>query len=266
MTLEGFWQENKRFVLVVGGGALVFLVGWMVIGSVLGDELSSRKRAADSTQRKLSSEPMYTSDDLRRFEAENTALKAAYDTLSDATAWKSRPLYTLDAKRGAPSNQYFAAVAATRDELMRRAGRANLRLPEDMGLPALSPTRESDIARYLQGLDLVDRAVRYALETNCRRIDRIQIQLDPRLTSKAGVGMIERTRVTMNLSGAPRPLVEFLARTQEKAPLEGAGPAALEPLLVERCEMQLTRGKTDEAGLEVVFVVARIVPPAKPEE
>ncbi len=268
MNLEGFWQENKRFVLVVGGGALVFLVGWIAIGSVLGDELASRKRAADSTQRKLSSEPMYTTEDLRALEAENAQLKTAFDILSDASAWKDRAPYALDPKRGAPSNQYFAAVASTREELLRRAGRANLRIPEDLGLPALSPTRESDIVRYLQGLDLVDRAVRFALDTGCRRIDRIQIQLDPRLSSKAGVGLIERTRVTLNLSGAPGPLVAFLTRTQDAKPL-GDGPTtgpALGPLLVERCEMQQPRGKNDEISLEVVFLVARIVPPTKPEE
>ncbi|MCY2960455.1 MAG: hypothetical protein NTY35_09855 [Planctomycetota bacterium] len=265
MNLEGFWQENKRFVLVVGGGALVFLAGWIAIGSMLGDDLAAQRRAAESAQRKLSSEPMYSADDHRQLEAENEALKTALDTLTSSVTWKARPLYALDAKRGAPSNQYFAAVAATREDLLRRAGRANLRLPEDLGLPALSPTREGDILRYLEGLDLVDRAVRIALESGCERVDRIQIQLDPRLNSKQGVGTLERTRVTLNLSGRPDPLVAFLARSQESAPLaDGSGAAG--PLLVERCEMQPTRSKTSEAGLEVVFLVARIVPPAAPQQ
>lgn len=265
MNLEGFWQENKRFVLVVGGGAVAFLVGWLAIGSFLGDDLAAQRRAAESTQRKLAGEAMYTVEDQRRLEDENTALKAAFETLQGSVAWKARPTYALDAKRGAPSNQYFGAVAATREDLLRRAGRANLRVPEDLGLPALSPTRESDIVRYLEGLDLVDRAVRFALETGCERIDRIQIQIDPRLNSKKGVGTLEKTRVTVNLSGRPGPLVAFLARTQESAATaDGSGAAG--PLLVERCEMQPARTKTDEAGLEVVFVVARIVPPAAPEE
>lgn len=265
MNLEGFWQENKRFVLVVGGGALVFMTGWIAIGSVLGDDLSAQRRAAESAQRKLSSEPMYGAEDLRRLEDENAALKSAYDTLSAAVAWKARAPFALDAKRGAPSNQYFAAVAATREDLLRRAGRANLRVPEDLGLPALSPTREGDILRYLEGLDLVDRAVRFALEAGCERIDRIQIQLDPRLHSKQGVGTVERTRVTMNLSGRPDPLVAFVSRTQESAPAAD-GSGAVGPLLVERCEMQPARTKTDEAALEIVFLVARIVPPATPPE
>lgn len=265
MNLEGFWQENKRFVLVVGGGALAFLVGWIAIGSVLGDDLAAQRRAAESSQRKLSSEPMYTADDMRRLEALNEALKSAQAKLAESVTWKPRPLYAVDAKRGSSSNQYFAAVAATREDLLRRAGRANLRIPEDLGLPALSPTREGDILRYLEGLDLVDRAVRFALEAGCERIDRIQIQLDPRLNSKKGVDTIERTRVTMNLSGSPSPLVAFLARTQELAPAADES-GAVGPLLVERCEMQPARTKTDEAGLEVVFLVARIVPPATPLE
>jgi hypothetical protein len=261
VNLEAFWQENKRFVLLVGGGAAAFLVGWLAIGTVLGDELAAQRRAAESAQRKLAAEPMYTADDLARLEDENAALRAASEKLAAAVAWQARPLFALDAARGAPSNQYFAAVAATREDLLRRAGRANLRVPEDLGLPALSPTKEGEILRYLEGLDLVDRAVRFALESGCQRVDRIQIQLDPKLNSKAGVGTLERTRVTLNLSGAPGPLTAFLARAQDPAATaDGSGAAG--PLLLERCEMIPARTKTDEATLEVVFVVARIAAPA----
>ncbi len=265
MDLEGFWQENKRSVLIVGGGALAFFVGWLAIGSFLGNDRDAQVTAASRTQRKLSSESMYSADDLRTIEGANDKLKSAVDTLSGAVAWKARPLFTLEPQRGTPSNQYFAAVAATREDLHRRAGRANLRVPEDLGLPALSPTREGEILRYMQGLDLVDRAIRFALEAGCERIDRIQIQLDPKLTSKQGVGAIERTRVTFNLSGRPSPLVAFVKRTQEAAPAAD-GSGAVGPLLIERLEMQPPRAKPDEAGLEVTFVVARILPQAPPQE
>jgi len=267
VNLEAFWQENKRFVLLVVGGTLVFLIGWIAIQSVLGDDLAAQRRSAESSQRKLASEAMYTADDYKKLEAENAALVTAVDSLSSAVTWKARPLFALDSKRGAPSNQYFAAVAATREDLLRRAGRANLRIPEDLGLPALSPTKEGDIVRYLEGLDLVDRAVRFALEVGCQRIDRIQIQLDPKLNSKAGVGTLERTRITMNLSGAPAPLVAFLARTQEAEVVPDESRAA-GPLLVERCEMTPARATTraDEGSLEVVFVVARIVAAPKVDQ
>jgi len=267
VNLEAFWQENKRFVLLVVGGALVFLVGWIAIQSLLGDDLAAQRRSAESSQRKLASEPMYSADDYKKLEAENGTLIAAVETLTNAVSWKARPLFALDSKRGAPSNHYFAAVAATREDLLRRAGRANLRIPEDLGLPALSPTKESDIVRYLEGLDLVDRAVRFALETGCQRVDRIQIQLDPKLNSKVGVGTLERTRITMNLSGPPAPLVAFLARSQE-AEVQADGSLAAGPLLVERCEMTPARAsnRADEGSLEVVFVVARIVAAPKVDQ
>ncbi len=265
MDLEGFWQENKRFVLSVGGGALAFLVGWIAIGSVLGDDLAAQRRAAESTQRKLGSEPMYSADDLRAAEAQNEALLRTVAQFTEAVAWRTRPLYAIDPRRGPPSNQYFGAVDATREDLLRRAGRANLRLPEDLGLPALSPTREGEVARFLAGLDLVDRAVRMALETGCERIDRIQITLDPKYNSKQGVGAIERTRVTFNFTGRPAPLLDFLVRTQDPAPVaDGSGAAG--PLLIERVEMQPARNKTDEAGLEIVFIVARLAVATSPEE
>jgi hypothetical protein len=103
--------------------------------------------------------------------------------------------------------------------------------------------------------------VRWAVETGCERIDRIQIQLDPRLSSKQGVGALERTRVTFALSGRPAPQIAFLARTQESRPVDDGG-GVIGPLMIERCEMQPARGKPDEAGLEVVFLVARLTPVA----
>lgn len=259
MDLEGFWQENKRFTLVAGGGALAFLVGWLAIGSYLGDDLAAQRRAALSTQQKLSKEPLYTADQQREAEERNASLEQAAEELSKAVAFAPRPAFALDRKRGVPGQQYFAAVAATREDLLRRAGRANLRLPEDLGLPALSPTKEGDIVRHLEALDLIDRAVRMALESGVERVDRIQIQIDPRLTSKQGVGAIERTRVTFTLSGRPGPLVAFLARTQSAEAL-GDGSGAAGPLLVERADMQPARNKADEAGLEAVFIVARLTP------
>jgi hypothetical protein len=265
LDLEGFWQENKRFVLAVGGGAIAFFVGWAVIGSTLGDELSAQRRAADGTQRKLASEALFDAEAVRTAEAQNEALRQAVEELTRRIDWRARPEFQLDPRRGAPANQYFAAVAAAREDLLRRAGRANLRVPEDLGLPALSPTQEGDIARHLAALDVIDRAVRMALESGCERIERIQIQLDPRLGSRQGLGAIERTRVAFELRGRPEPLVAWLARTQSSANLaEGGGPGG--PLRIERCEMQPARNKADEAGLEVVFLVAQVRAEERAEE
>jgi hypothetical protein len=252
MDLANYWQENKRFLVTLSAGVIVFLIGWMLIGKFFGGELAAQRRAADSTARKLATEAMYGQTELEQAEALNKELRQASDELSKLVAFQPRPPFVLDAKKGSASNQYFATVSTLREELLTLASRANMRLPDDLGLPALSPTREAEIARYLEALDLVERAVRAALAAQVERIDKIEIKLDPKLSSKQGVGSIEKTRVEMRLSGKPAPLSDFLVRSQD-----AREPG---PLLIEKCEMQPARNKVDEAGLDVTLIAARLAP------
>lgn len=258
MDLANYWQENKRFLVTVASGAIVFAILWMVIDRSLGADLRSQRAIVSSTTRKLEKEALYSPAELAAAEEEHAALTSALATLTKAAAFVPRPPYALDARRGSPSSQYFAAVASVREDLLKKAGRANLRLPVDLGLPALSPTREPDIARHLEALDLVDRAVRMALAAGCERIDKIEIRLDPRLTSREGVGRIERTRVSLSLSGKSGPLSAFVLLSQSAGEKDQQGVELGGPLVVEKAEMLPSRAGT-EALLDVTFVCARIV-------
>ncbi len=257
MDLQNYWQENKRFVVSVAAGAIVFAVGSMLIGSFFRAELAQQRRSADATAKKLRSESMYTQSDLATAQKERDETAQAVEVLRTSVAFAPRRDFVLDPARGAASNQYFGAVSRVREELLTLAGRANLRLPEDLGLPALSPTRESEIERYLEALDLVDRAARMAISAGVQRIDRIEIKLDPGLTSRQGVGQIESTRVEFNMSGRPTPLVRFLEESQSPGGSAVSGEP-VGPLLIEKAQMQPARTKTEEVGLEVTFVVARV--------
>ena len=60
MDLDGYWQENKRFVLTVAGGFLVFLIAFLVLDSSYGAEArGSRARLAElvGRLRRLASGP-----------------------------------------------------------------------------------------------------------------------------------------------------------------------------------------------------------------
>ena len=272
MDVNGYWQENKRFVVFVASGVIVFVIGSMLVNSFFRNELVAQKRSADSATKKLKTEPMYRDSDLAAAQKENEALKVAVATLASAVAFDARPQFRFDPAKGSASNQYFATVSSVREELLTLAGRSNLRLPEDLGLPALSPTREADIVRYLEALDLVDRAARIAMATGVERIDALEIKLDPKLTSRQGAGDIERTTVEFKISGRPSPMVQFLTLSQSAnltkelaADAKAAAPAtvfskaALGPLLIDKMEMVPSRTKpNEEAVLEVTFVVARL--------
>jgi hypothetical protein len=250
MDLNEYWQENKRFVVSVASGLIVFVTGSMLVNGFFRDDLVQQKKSAASTESKLKNEAMYSPADLTLAEKEHEDLKHAVDVLSKAVEFEPRAAFRLDPQRGSANNQYFQAVSTTREHLLTDCGRGNLRIQEDLGLPALSPTHDSEIERYLAALDLVDRAVRVALAAGIERIDKMQILLDPKLTSRQGVGDVERTRVTFGISGHTNPMVEFLLRTQT--------PADYPALLIEKAEIQPALGKVDEAKLDVTFVLAQL--------
>lgn len=250
MNLGDWWQENKRFAVVTASGAIVVVIGLMLIDEFFASDLRVNQAALVRTRSKLANDKLYVADQLAALQADHQELAAATQELEAAVRFVPRAPFRADPKRGAIGNAYFQTVSTVREDLLTLAGRAGMRLPEDLGLPALSPTREPEIERYLEGLDLVDRAARMALAAGVERVDKLQIKLDPKLHSKDGVGAIERTRVEATLSGRPGPLVQFLMLTQ--AERDGG------PLLIEKLEMAPARNKTDEATLEIVLVAARL--------
>jgi hypothetical protein len=247
MDLENLWQENKRFVLTVAGGVLVFMIGEMIIGQVFGDELNAERRSVASANRDLG-EAMFGADDLTRARSENRALRGALQDLAHAAAFSAREQYRIDPAAGSASSQFFGTVSSAREELLTLAGRNDLRVPDAVGLPALSPTRDGDIERHLEALDLIDRVVHACVDAGVERIDSIDIKLDPKLDAREGVGRVERTRVDFTLSGRTAPIQRFLLATQ----------AGDEPLVVQAMELVPSRRSEDEARLEISFTIVRL--------
>jgi hypothetical protein len=252
--VDDFWQENKPFVLGVAAGAVLFGIGWYAIGETLGADLRTQ-RARLTTLEKQAAQPRYTAADQGRAQAERDRLSEAVATLGDAVGFDARPEFALDG--GSPANRYFAVQSRVREELLTLAGRAGLVLPEGLGLPALSPTREQEIVRYLEALDVVDRVVRFAIEAGCERIDEIRIALDPRRVSGKSIPDIERTSIEFDLIGPSAPMAKWIALTQQ----ERHGGV----ILIDKLNLQASRTKVDEARLEVVFRVAHLYGEAQPE-
>ncbi len=248
MDLNDYWQENKKFVALVALGLVVFGLGELLISSFIGDELRAT-RASLAARRRALAEPRYQTAQLDTAREQNEALRAALGRLEAQVAFQPRPGFSLGADASSPTGRYFTRVTEVREALSREAGRRAVRLPEDLGLPALAPTKPEEIERHLAALDLIERVVRLAFEHGVPRIERIDIKLDPGLGSRRGVGLIERTSVRMRISGPSAALARLLLATQT--------PGG-QPLLLEEVEMQPERARADEARLDVVFVVARV--------
>ena len=258
MDLGGYWQENKRFVVGVGAGALLFLVGLVVESSIWEDQRNDTRRRIQGLKNQLE-EASYTAEDLAEAERENAALRGVVERLGTVADFQPRPEFAREEAGGSASNQYLRAVSRVREELESRANRAGIALDLELGMPELSPTVEAEIERYLEALDLVETVVDLAIRSRVQRIDKIQVRLDPGLSSRQGLGRIERTKVVFDLTGSSLALDRLLVWTQRP-------PADGRVLLVDAFEMQNARGKEGEVRLEVTFVVPRVrAPEATPE-
>ncbi len=258
MDLNDYWQEHKRFVMTVASGGLLFVVGWLAVGSIFRDGIDKKKREIAQRRADLG-KPVFDSQDLADAREENERLQEAVERLISMTEFQALEAFRLDPADpagGSASNQYLRALSRVREELIPRAKRANLEIDSALGMPALSPTRDDEIIRYLEALDLVSSVVDLAIASQVRRVERIQIHLDPGLNSREGVGAIERTRISFTLSGRSQALERMLARTQR--------PGGGRILHVDSAEMVPSRGREDEVRLEITFALARLASP--PEE
>jgi len=249
MDLNDYWQENKRFVLTVVAGLIAFAIGNALIGSFIGDELASQRRTRTNLQRDMR-ESRFSAQDLAAARLENESLREANEAMAGFVAYPTRSEYQPDPSRGTAGKLYFDSVTRVREDVLRRAGRANLRIDPDLGLPSLAPTRDDEIARHLDGLDAVERILGFAIEERLERVDDIEITPDKGLRGSRGVGHVEKTRIKMKMSGASLPMLRTLASTQS--------PTRGQPILIEEIEIVPERTREDEVRFEVTFLAPRL--------
>jgi hypothetical protein len=250
MDASAYWQENKRFVLTVGAGALVFLAAFAIEGSMFDGPMAAARKEIQGHKNRLK-EAKFTASDLATAEQENEALKAAAGMLVEAARFRPRPDFVPDPSAGPAAHHYLRTSTRVKEELGSRASRAGVALDRSLGLPELSPTNEGEIVRYLEALDLVESVADLAVRARVQRIEKIQVRLDPAMNSKQGVGTVERTKVQMSLAGNSLAVTRLLSWTQR--PDAGGRVFAIDKL-----ELALARGKKDEVRLDVTFVVPRI--------
>lgn len=249
MDLNDYWQENKKFLTTVFVGIIVFLIGQLLISNTLASKLSTANKKISRARGDLSNE-MYTASQLADIQAANEDLRTRVDELRKSVEFVSRDEFTLQEGGGRATNQFFQIVTNARDDVLRLAGRQGVRLPDDLGLPGLSPTHEDEIVRTLEALDVIDRGLRLGIDAGVSRFEQLGIKLDPALGSRDGVGDIERTSVKMKLNGNSASLLRFLSATQDESEYGQA-------LVVQDFLLQPARRKSDEATLEVTFNVIR---------
>ncbi len=258
MDFDEYWQENKGFVGTVFAGFVVILIAYLVIGNTLGEDVQSAKRTLGSAEAKLRT-AMYDSKARDAATEANEGLEAVLAELEASVAFQPREGFDLE-NAISGSSRYHRVLADLRDELLPLAGRRSMVLARDLGQPDLSPTRDEEILRYLEALDMIDRVVRLGLDLGIERIEKIHVVLDAGLRSKDGVGAVERTRVEFDLGGGGDALLELLRKSQYPTAVLGGQALTLGPVDMRPAK----RNKDSEAS--VSFYVVRLAELAPDEE
>lgn len=249
MDFSNYWQENKRFLVSVGVGVAVFFGAWAAIDGYIGADLRAQRARKSRVESELRA-PLHSAADLESVTAENEALRKACDELRKGLEFVPRAEYRLDKSTSATS-RYFTMLERTREDLKRRAGRAGLALPPDIGMPAVAPTKEAQLARYLEALDAIEQLVSAAIASGCQRVDKLTVRLDPALLSGKPIAGIERTLVEAHFSGAALPLSRLVCSLQD--------PKGVRVLPVDRADFAPSRTRgSDDVKLELVLLLPHL--------
>lgn len=254
MDVNDFWQENKRFVMSVAGGALVFITGIVLIKNLFGSELDAQQLRKTRATAVLAG-PLYAQADLDALREEHEKLAAAHAALAAASVYQPREAFAPGT--GSMTTRYFDLTSSTREQLLELAGRVGVPVPDNLGLPALAPDKVQHIERMLEGLDVVDRTLRLAFEAGISRVEGLDIKLDPVLLSGKPLEGLEKTLVTFKLRGTAASMARLMLLAQRSAEQRIA--------VLERADFIAAGARVEDARLELVLAAVRLHE-SKPEE
>lgn len=193
MDAGAFVQENKRWLLGCGVGAMAWLVASMVFDSV--------HAAVLPTERSLGapSGPVYTQAALDAARAEGEELGKARASLQQAMAFAPGAKYQLDGK-GRPGDQLFQASRDLKQAILNTANQRDVQVA-DGGLVWEIPTGVDEIRATLFGLELIDELQQRLFAAH----DAVRATNEDAMGLRAILGVkLEARRAQRNVARNPR--------------------------------------------------------------
>lgn len=163
MDAAAFWQENKRWIVGVVLGAVVWLVAKSVIGSLwdpVGPRAAARRVSVSENSRQL-----YDAAARDAAVAEGRELQARLGELRGELAFEPDPRYLL-AGKGMTADDYLTqAGRQLKQALMQAANRLDVQLQDkDLVWPVTGLADE--IRGVLYGLNLIEEAANRLLDAH----------------------------------------------------------------------------------------------------
>ncbi len=208
MDFSGIWQEHKTFITLLVAGLLALLIGEVVISEVYPVDAEGKAvRRSLSDIRRLET---VDRDFLAEAEENNDRYSTRLEAVLGRVNFEPREKFLLKRTESADI-QYFRILSEEREVLVELPKTLNISVDNNLGMPELSPTREKDIQRSLLVLDVVDRVVGLAIESNVREVSKIEMVPD---LGRRKTGFVEELKVGFKVTASLAALAALFERLQ----------------------------------------------------
>lgn len=241
MDLQDFWQENKRWVLGVVAGLIVYWIGSSIVGAAFGGEAAVKGVKALAVG--LNREEFYDREALEAARAENERLKELAARVRAHVGFVPDDEFVLVGK-GDPELYFPDVERRVRQHVLVRAQELSVALDE-RGLVWPPPVGREEIQERLIGLcalqHAADRLLDAGQETLRRAPDAVglqsidQLAIDKRVSSRrpprqgsspdaAVAGLLDEYRVKFAFRTDVATLQAWLEKLRSEKPSIGLSP------------------------------------------
>ena len=168
--LKGFWLENKRFLLLVGGGMLVFLIAYNSIVTYIGDAEKIRRTAFEKRRSVVKKHKKLKNG----WVEEKLKVKACQE--HELVLKKKLCVGDAEVDEG-ESNQlqirFDKKISDTWEGIRQEANRAGIRLPTELTARDFNVDQDDGVAEYQEhysDLSIVERALQVLVKAGVSEI------------------------------------------------------------------------------------------------
>lgn len=248
-NLSALWEEHKKFVLGVGGAAVVMALVFFLFIRPASEAAEAQASKAKKEKRKLAAlfqgpaEEHPTQALKREYQKRQGALRAREEELLREVCYTAEAPFLLPQGETQPDVYFTTIHDRTREEVRNAADLHAIELSDlDLGFDKMPGKKEA--ADALAVLSMVRTACLAAVEAGVSRISRILLRTGRERSVQMHDRRLEERILQMEVQGHPDAVLRLLRRLQRRGAF----------LLVVGCEV--TRLKDDDRVKGVVDFAA----------
>jgi hypothetical protein len=220
MSVGDVWQEHRRFITTVGAGALILLIGHLVIGAVYTGKAQRLRSDIDRYKSAQRQSGLPQGADIKKIQADRERLDKDTSELIQSVAHKPADKWLVGPAVADADLHYNQQIDTLKRGALDLAAIRNIDVDSKLGLPDQIPASRADFEHYLRGLSVVEALIGAALraeqvhEGGIVRIEKIEIARPPkaRAASERKVPFVTSIKVDMTVVGHPK-AVDFMLKT-----------------------------------------------------